>query len=150
MARPLLISARCDLWKTELVDDVAEVVGECAAEQAFDVLKDESLGLDFANRPHGLREHVAVVPVAVVLTAQREGLAGGTAGYEINAPFVGSKVVRADIALDDSPIASVPRSRAGVQPQGIAGVPVPFNECFVREARAAGTYRQPTRASEKL
>src|SRR6185437_5439626 len=68
------ISAR-EARMSELKEHVFKVVRECLTKEALHVFEDECLGTKFANRPDRFREHVSLVFICSMLSAQRERLA---------------------------------------------------------------------------
>ena len=61
-----------------------EIVGECLAHQAFDILQDERPRPKFPDGPHRFREHIALIVICLVLAAERERLTGRTTGHNGN------------------------------------------------------------------
>src|SRR5258708_38816217 len=64
----------------ELQVNILEIARECLPHQSLDVLEDERLWPEFAHRAHRFREHISIVQVTAMLSAEGERLARRTAG----------------------------------------------------------------------
>ena len=81
---PVFPTLRPQLWIAELKADVLEVLGEALSEVALDVLQKDGTWSDLAHSPEHFREHVSLVSMAAMLSAEREWLAGRSAREEID------------------------------------------------------------------
>src|SRR5258708_39416970 len=64
----------------ELQVNILEIARECLPHQSLDVLEDERLWPEFAHRAHRFREHISIVQVTAMLSAEGERLARRAAG----------------------------------------------------------------------
>ena len=81
MALPSFLGFSGDCWISHLELNVLEVVPERLTREPFDVLKDESPGLQLANDSDELRDHVPLIFHPFVLPADAERLARGAARH---------------------------------------------------------------------
>jgi hypothetical protein len=135
MIGPLLVTLWLHIGETKSVNNIAVIVGKALSEQSLDVLEYKRFRLDLAHSADGVREHIPLVFMSAMLSAERKGLTRRTTGNEFDAIPVREEIVQRYIFLDDSPIACMPCPSAGVPAERIAGVMIPFNYGFVFKAR---------------
>ena len=85
MIAPLLLRLPGQRRKLQLQQDVVELIGEGDARHALQVLKHECARMLLAHGAYSLREHIALVQEAAMLTAHRERPAGRPAGDQVDA-----------------------------------------------------------------
>ncbi len=67
---PFLIAFWCHVGKSQLMNDVTVVIGKILSQQPTNILKYERLGLNLADRAYGLWEHVSVIFIPAMFSAQ--------------------------------------------------------------------------------
>ena len=97
-----------------------------------------------------MREHVAAVVHALVLTADTEWPARWPTRYEADRPRVLLEVVFAHVALHDFAAVEVRQTRGLVAPDRVTSVLVPFGDRFMFKPGVCGGDSQPARSGEEF
>jgi hypothetical protein len=105
--QPVFVASGRNIGKAKSVDYVAIVVREALAKEAFDVLKHERKWLNLTHGTHCLRKHIPVIFTAEVLSTQRKRLTWRSAANQECRVSVRTKVIPANVTLDDFPISNV-------------------------------------------
>src|SRR6185437_7034802 len=88
--------------------------------------------------------------MAPVLAANGEWLAGHTGGKKLNSFGDRVKVKLSDVAIENRPMMHFLHATAPIFINGVAGVPIPFDQGQMFETGSADAKRQSARASEDL
>jgi hypothetical protein len=124
-------------------ENVGEVGPKGLAGQAGDVLKQHGARSGFGDGAKHFGKHVSGVRVTAVTASEAEGLAGRTAGQQIDFPLIKSPVDLARIFLDHRP-------SARVTTQGFARHAIDLIDREVAEAGALNAQGKAPSACEHL
>ena len=133
----MLLPSHCGLLHNfgmlKLQEDVIKIGAKGLSKQSFDIFKNKSLGLCFADSPHGFRKHIALVVVCLVLPTQRKGLAWRATSYKLNSSRVTIIADSTNIRLEHRPIIYARITIGDVSFYIVAGIFVPLKKRFVVE-----------------
>ena len=150
MIDPALILPSGQLGESQMSEYVFQVSGEGGALEASHVFEYKRSWSQLAHSANRLREHVAPVEGAMVLSAEGKWLAWRPARYEIN--FGCKRLVTqiANIAFAQSPALHCGMIRLLVGAYRRAGMPVPVNHQFMAESGPAQSHAETASAHEQF
>src|SRR5579883_494228 len=125
---PTLVRRAFNMREAQLLDNVVEVGPKIRACQSSDVLQKKCTGMQLLDSAEDLREHVALVRFASMFAADAEGLAGSTAGEQINPPRVHRVIEGSGIGLLDRPIDPHLLPPLLVEPKCFTGIMIQFDD----------------------
>jgi len=147
---PVLTTGGLTLRQFELAEDVVEVRLDGISHKPADVLDEDGLRSELASGSEHLREHVPVIEFPLVLSTEREWLAGSTRGKKIDLALVWLVVDLGDIVRDnDGPVADL-RKVFAVLPKRGEGVLIDLDEQVVLEPSSGYAEREAPGAREEF